>query len=229
MKLLKKKRLSELVAGEIKEYIKQENLQAGDRLPAVSELTNSLGIGRSTLREALQLLESQEVVEVLNGKGTFIKDVKPFQIRTSFEVENEKMFLLEALEVRIALEGKAVDLAVKHASKADIEKMEFYLQEYVRNLNANQREQANQADAGFHQAIYEAANNQLLNSIIDSIWDTFHEFWNQPFGKDDIFDQSYPYHESLLEAIKSQNAAEAALAFQKIMDSVKSSIEKFNQ
>ncbi|WP_407270181.1 FadR/GntR family transcriptional regulator [Radiobacillus sp. PE A8.2] len=225
MKTLKKKRLSELVADEIKAYIKKEKLKEGDRLPAVSSLIETLGIGRSSLREALQLLESQGYLEILNGKGTFVKNTKPFQIQTAFEIENERQFLLEALEVRIALEGKAVDLAAKKATQSDINKMENHLKEYVHYIETNERDKANLADALFHQTIYEAANNVMLKSIIDSVWDTFHEFWNEPFGIQDIFDKSYPYHEEMLQAIKEKDTEKASRAFLKIMEFIKRAIE----
>ncbi|SHN23198.1 FadR/GntR family transcriptional regulator [Gracilibacillus kekensis] len=225
MKLLKKKRLSELVADEIKNYIKKQNLKEGDKLPPISSLIETLGIGRSSLREALQLLETQGYLEILNGKGTYVKNIKPFHIQTAFEIENERNFLLEALEVRIALEGKAVDLASKKATQSDIEKMEYHLKEYIRCINNNEREKANLSDSLFHQTIYEAAKNKMLKSIIDSVWDTFHQFWNEPFGIEDIFDKSYPYHEDMLEAIKEQNPTKASEAFLKIMDSVRTSIK----
>ncbi|ASK60707.1 GntR family transcriptional regulator [Virgibacillus phasianinus] len=225
MKALKKKRLSEIVATEIKTYIKNENLQKGDRLPSVAELVQTLQIGRSSLREALQLLESQGALEVLNGKGTFIKDMKPFHIQMAFEVENEKKFLLETLEVREALEGKAVELAVNAASQEDINQMSFHLKEYVNSIENGEREKANKEDALFHQAIYRASKNPMLESIIDSVWDAFHEFWNEPFGKGDIFDPSYPFHETLLEAIRTKDPQKALQSFHEIMKSVRNSIE----
>ncbi|WP_121663815.1 FadR/GntR family transcriptional regulator [Metabacillus litoralis] len=226
MKTFKKRRLSELVADEIKEYIKQEDLKEGDRLPPISTLVETLGIGRSSLREALQLLESQGFLEILNGKGTFVRNSKPFQIQTSFDIDNEKQFLLEALEVRTALEGKAVDLAAKKATSEEIEKMEHHLKVYVQCIENNERDKANMADSLFHQTIYEAANNELLKTIIDSVWDTFHEFWNEPFGIQDIFDKSYPYHEELLQAIKDKDPDRASAAFLKIMDFIRTAIEK---
>ncbi|WP_158633945.1 FadR/GntR family transcriptional regulator [Radiobacillus deserti] len=225
MKTLRKPRLSERAAEEIKQYIKQEQLKEGDRLPSISELINSLGIGRSTLREALQLLESQGILEILNGKGTFVKDTNPYQIHTSFDITNEKHFLLEALEVRFALEGKAVELAAKFATEDEINKMEFYLKEYVRFIELDDRDNANQADSLFHRTIYDASKNELLKSIIESVWDSFYEFWNEPFGKQDIFDPSYPHHESLLLAIKNKDTFQAKQAFTEIMESVRTSIE----
>ncbi|MCP3028610.1 FCD domain-containing protein [Halobacillus sp. A5] len=228
MKAIKKKRLSEIGANEIKEYIKRKKLQSGDKLPSVADLVDILQIGRSSLREALQLLETQGAIEVLNGKGTFIKDIKPFQIRLAFEVEDEKNFLLEALEVREALEGKAVQLAVHAADEEDIQLMDEQLKKYVQFIDEGRRNEANSADAGFHRAIYRASNNPMLESMIDSVWETFHEFWNVPFGKDDIFDQSYPYHETLLQAIRESNEEKAEEAFRKIMRSVRDSIMEIN-
>ncbi|SFL59882.1 DNA-binding transcriptional regulator, FadR family [Gracilibacillus orientalis] len=225
MKILKKQRLSEIVADEIKNYIKTQKLNEGDKLPPITSLIETLGIGRSSLREALQLLETQGYVEILNGKGTYVKHNKPFHIQTAFEIENERQFLLEVLEVRVALEGKAVDLAARKATQADIEKMEYHLKEYIRCINNNEREKANLSDSLFHQTIYEAAKNGMLKSIIDSVWDTFHQFWNEPFGIEDIFDKSYPYHEDMLQAIKDQDPEKANDAFLKIMDSVRTSIK----
>ncbi|CDQ41625.1 MULTISPECIES: FadR/GntR family transcriptional regulator [Virgibacillus] len=224
MKAIKKKRLSEICAKEIKDYIKRENLKSGDKLPSVAQLVDILQIGRSSLREALQLLEAQGAIEVLNGKGTYIKDMNPFQVQLAFEVEDKKNFLLETLEVREALEGKAVQLAVQVADEADIQVMKLHLKQYVRFLSEGKREKANLADSNFHQAIYRASNNSMLESMIHSFWETFHEFWNVPFGKDDIFDQSYPYHETLLQAIQERDSVKAQEAFEKIMKSVRNSI-----
>lgn len=225
MKTIKKPRLSEVVAKEIRKDIQNEHLTHGDRLPTVSELMATFGIGRSTLREALQLLESQGVLEVLNGKGIFVKDVKPFHIQTAFEVEDEKKFLLEALDVRMAIEGKAVNLAASKATNEEISKMELHLKEYAAYIKSGQREKANYSDAMFHQTIYDAAKNELLTSIISSVWDTFDKFWSEPFGVEDIFDPSYPYHHSLLEAIREKDAAAANAAFEMIMESVKTAIQ----
>ncbi|MCG3421114.1 MULTISPECIES: FadR/GntR family transcriptional regulator [Oceanobacillus] len=224
MEAIKKKRLSEIGAKEIKRYIKREKLKSGDKLPSIAELVGILQIGRSSLREALQLLETQGAIEVLNGKGTFIKDMKPFQIQLSFEVEDEKNFLLEVLEVREALEGKAVQLAVHAANEEDIKKMQAHLKSYVQFINEEKRDEANHADASFHQAIYRASKNTMLESMIDSVWETFHRFWNRPFGKEDIFDESYPHHETLLQAIKERDTNKAGSAFEKIMKSVRDSI-----
>lgn len=226
MKTLKKQKLSSRIADEIKNYIKSQDLRKGDNLPNTTQLMKILGVGRTSLREALQLLETQDIVEVLNGKGIFVKELKSFHIQTSIEVENEKEFLLQALEVRTAIEGKAVELASQKATFEDTEQMDLYLKEYVHYINSGQRDKANNADAMFHQTIYAAAGNELLTNIIDSVWDTFHEFWNEPFGISDIFDESYPYHQKLLNAIKENNEENAIEAFNGIMASVKSSIIK---
>ncbi|GGE27103.1 GntR family transcriptional regulator [Pullulanibacillus camelliae] len=224
MKALKKQRLSERVAEEIKNYIKQEDLKKGDRLPPADTLITMLGIGRSSLREALQLLETQGFIEVLNGKGIFVKEVKPFSIQTTLDIENEKEFLLEALDVRMAIEGKAVDLAVEKATQEDIDEMDFHLQEYRKYIQSGERRKANKADAQFHHALYKAAKNALLLSIIDSVSDTFNEFFNEPFGVHDIFDESFPYHQVLLNAIKDKDLPSAREAFNNLMGSVKTAI-----
>ena len=113
MRRIKKVSLSKMIADEIKNYIKSEHLHEGDRLPSIDRLMKQLNVGRSSLREALRFLEAIEVIEVINGKGIYVKDANTYRIETKINIQNEKQFLLQMSEVRRALEGKAVELAAK--------------------------------------------------------------------------------------------------------------------
>ncbi|MFP3361807.1 FCD domain-containing protein, partial [Planococcus sp. SIMBA_143] len=77
-----------------------------------------------------------------------------------------------------------VQLAVHVANEEDIKRMQVHLKSYVQFIKEEKRDEANQADASFHQAIYRASKNTMLESMIDSVWETFHKFWNGPFGKE---------------------------------------------
>lgn len=228
MKRIRKSRLSESASSEIKHYINANGLSEGDRLPSLADLGEQLGVGRSTLREAVQQLEADGYLDIQNGKGIFIKATHPLRIQASFEVENERHFLLETLDVRQALEGKAVELATYNASADDIAAMQHHLDNYNRYLENGQRDQATLADQQFHAVIYNSAGNAVLKTIIDSMHHSFQEFWNSPFGKDDIFDASHPYHQDLLDAITQSDIQRSMQAFKMIMDSVRSSIQNID-
>ncbi|TDQ42686.1 FadR/GntR family transcriptional regulator [Aureibacillus halotolerans] len=224
MKAVKKQRLPEMVAEELVQYIRSNNLSAGEKLPSIDTMARTFEVGRSTLREALQILEAREVVFIENGKGTFVQKVAPFLIQTRFQIENETSFLLDALDVREALEGKAVQLATMKATDQQVAELSACLTVYRQSIRENRRDEANQADAKFHHLIYHIADNSLLESMIDSMAVQFDKFWDEPFGKSDIFDSSYPYHETLLDAIRASDQEKAVSAFHQIIESVRSSI-----
>ena len=61
--------LSEIVAEKITEIIKSRGLVAGDQIPTELELIEMLGVGRSSVREAIMTLVSRNVLEIRRGKG----------------------------------------------------------------------------------------------------------------------------------------------------------------
>lgn len=217
--------MPQLVEEEIIKYIKDNKFKTGERLPSVSELMKILGAGRSTLREAIRILEAKGSIEVINGKGIFVKELRSFRIQNTINIQDEKNALLELVEVRAALEGKAVELAIMRADEQEIQKMEQHLNEYIEHIRSGEREKANKADLLFHQTIFKSAHNELLIIVIESIWDQFHKLWSSPFGIKNIFDESYPYHLSLLKAIKERDQKKAEEAIKEMIVSIQMSIK----
>ena len=64
--------LSEKVANQISDLIKERNIGIGDKLPNEFELAESLNVGRGTIREAVKLLVARNCLEIRRGKGTFV-------------------------------------------------------------------------------------------------------------------------------------------------------------
>ncbi|MGF7087707.1 DNA-binding FadR family transcriptional regulator [Kroppenstedtia sanguinis] len=224
MREIKKVSLSKMVADEIKDYIKSQRLQEGDKLPSVDRLMKQMNVSRSSLREGLRFLEAIEVIEVINGRGVFVKDANVYRIETKINIENEKSFLLQMSEVRRALEGKAVELAAERITQKQLEEMEDYLAQYQYFLKIGNRREASKADASFHQVLYRASQNSILEGIIHSIRDNLDEFWKNPFGIESIFDNSFPYHVTLLDALKKGDSSQAMKEFSKLLDAVEQEI-----
>lgn len=214
--------VSEMITDEIKKYIKENQLKEGDRLLSMAELCSRLKVSRSSVREALSTLIANDIIEVINGKGIFVKNLDTYRIEARINVENEKKTLLYLCEVRRSLEGSAVELAAERATEESISKMAFYLQECerLRKLNKSDAEM----DLAFHQTIYKATGNPVLESVIESIWNTFSKFWNNPFGIERMFVDTFPLHQSLFEAIKSKNKNQARKEFDKLMDELEKRI-----
>jgi GntR family transcriptional repressor for pyruvate dehydrogenase complex len=227
MKKIKRELVHELAAKEIQNYIVEQDLMEGDKLPPLEKLSLILGVGRSSLREALRYLEAMDIIELMNGKGIFVKDVNSYRFSTKVKVVDLKRMLLNVCEVRRALEGMAVELAASRATDEMIQEMEHYLDQ-MRTF-ADLKKDTSKLDMGFHKAIYKASLNPVLESVIESTWKMFEHFWNQPFGIDTIFDDTLPFHFTMAEAIKSKDGKKARKEFDMLMDGVETAIRRVQE
>ncbi|RXZ77612.1 FadR family transcriptional regulator [Paenibacillaceae bacterium] len=224
---IKKIHVHELVSREIQNYIREKDLKEGDKLPSVEEMTHMFGVGRSSLREALRYLEAVDIVRVVNGKGIFVSDVDMYRFAGKFKIENEKRFLLHILEVRRAIEGKAVELAAKRISDKQIEELELILREY-RHLKESGKD-TSQIDLAFHRLIIKAAGNTILDSVLQSISGMYERFFNDPLGEKRLFDETYPFHETMYDAIAAHDPQRAVAEFDNMMDCIEALIVAYEE
>jgi DNA-binding GntR family transcriptional regulator len=119
----------------------------GQRLSEV-ELSASLGISRSPLREALRLLANEGLVKVVSGRGVSVADFTETEVR-------------ELIEIREALDVLAVRLAAERATTQQIAVLEDNL-EGLTNALRTHGTQTPEWPSDFHLCIYEAAGNRRL-------------------------------------------------------------------
>ncbi|MDQ8734464.1 FadR/GntR family transcriptional regulator [Paenibacillus sp. LHD-38] len=215
----------ELVSQEIQNYIQEKDLQEGDKLPSVEEMTQMFGVGRSSLREALRYLEAIDIVRVENGKGIFVRDVDTFRFTGKVKIERERQYLLNTLDIRRALEGKAVELASKNITVAQIKELELCLERY-QALKESSKD-TSQIDLAFHRYIIKAAHNPILETVMDSISGLYEKFFNEPLGEKQLFDETYPYHRTMFDAVAAHDTERALEEFNKMMDCIEEKIKSF--
>lgn len=222
MQPIKKVRLHAEVVKAIEEYIRENNIIKGERLPSERELTEKLEIGRSSIREGLRILEAMEIIEVKVGKGIFVKNYSPYAIKTNIEITAEKESLLQMMEVRRVLELEAIRLAIKRASEEDILKVE------EKYMLLKQKEDkcldASFEDRAFHQTIYKASKNEILAKMLDSVDGVFYKIWDEPFGQNFIFKSAFEFHGHILTSLKLRDAEKAEKAVNALMDSMEKQI-----
>ena len=100
--------LAEQVEEQLDEYITKLPMKAGDKLPNEFKLAEMFGVGRSTVREAVKLLVSRNVLETRRGSGTYVKDLvptdlDPLNLRIWFAVTFWTSLLLAGLSAKYAL------------------------------------------------------------------------------------------------------------------------------
>ncbi len=152
----------------IKNMILSGELSPGDRLPPEKELSERLGVSRSSLREAVKALDMFRVLDVRRGDGTYVTSLQPTVLTEAlaFVIElHQDSTVLELLEVRRILEAAAVRKAVLAISNKDLAR----LQEEVTIGTDIGVEELVEHDLRFHGLIARASGNDYLASLLDSL------------------------------------------------------------
>ena len=154
-----RRKLAETVAARILTAVRDQ--PAGTRLPTERQLTESLGVGRSTVREALNGLALIGVVEVRHGQGVFVAE-RTTALPTVFELGTVEARQLH--EARAVIEIEIARLAALRRTPEQLEALEALLADHKADLDAG-RPPVVQASR-FHLLLAEAADNAVLASVL---------------------------------------------------------------
>jgi GntR family transcriptional regulator, transcriptional repressor for pyruvate dehydrogenase complex len=152
--------LPDVIAEQILEGIQRDGLARGDRLPTEQQFTRQLGVGRTSIREALQQLHALGIVEVRKGRGTFVADRAGNGVRLAFSrcIANHAFTSEEFIDVGIALEAQAASLAAIRADEDQIAELD--------GINSEREDadirQVTHSDERFHLAIFEMSRSRML-------------------------------------------------------------------
>jgi len=160
---LRRSPLVELAVSQLREQVLSGQWPVGGRLPAETELAQRLEVGRSTVREAVRALVHAGLLETRQGSGTYVRSLTP---GADWEPRLRRAAVLEAYEVREALEVQAARLAASRRTEADIEALRACLAE--RDSARGEDARFVEADLAFHRAVVAAAHNPLLSEMFDS-------------------------------------------------------------
>jgi GntR family transcriptional repressor for pyruvate dehydrogenase complex len=154
---------------KIKEMLLNGQLRPGDRLPPEKELSEELGLSRSSLREAVKALELIRVLDVRRGDGTYVTSLEPRLLleAMSFVVDlHQDASILDLFEVRRILEPAAAVLAARRADPSDLGKLTDILSEVDESTSV---EDLVAHDLKFHGFISELSGNSYLSSLLESL------------------------------------------------------------
>ncbi len=163
LKAVRRTRLHEEIVIQLAELIRQGQLQPGDRLPPERELAERLGVSRSSVREALRILELHGLVARRPGTGTVIAGGTPQGLIRSLT----QLALHDVIELRLIVEPAVAALAAERATPADIARLEDILREQEAQIRRGETGAA--ADAAFHLAIAQATHNRALVRLAEAL------------------------------------------------------------
>ncbi|WP_195913924.1 FadR/GntR family transcriptional regulator [Planomicrobium sp. YIM 101495] len=208
--MAEKKKTYEIVLAKIEQFFLEGELAVGDKLPPERELAKEFGVSRTSVRDALQVLELAGKIETRQGGGSFIRTTEVASLKNdlgSSIAETEEQLVMEMLELRMALELESARLA---AARRTPEQMAT-IQAAVAEMEAavGDVERGIQADLSFHLAISEASGNRLLQSLMqklsDRMEDTIRATRTHRLLDDSRFLGTVDEHRQIGEAIRKQS------------------------
>lgn len=213
MEPLKKVRLSDQVIDALKQMISEEGFNPGDKFYSENELTKKLKVSRSSIREAVRILEVTGFVNVQHGKGIFISTSigEGFGAFTDW-MKNHESSLIEHFEVRLIIDPKAAAYAARNAKKEDIKKMEEACEEFVSNFKAGNTVDLIKADECFHRTLAKSTKNRTLYLIMKTMTESLTEGWISSLHMPGRIEKTIKEHGRVLNAIKSGKSEEAEKA-----------------
>ena len=140
MNLTDERSLPQKISEDIISLILEENLQPGDKLPNETVLCEKLNAGRSSVREAMKLLASRNIVTIRQGSGTYIAKT-PGMVEDPLGftfISNKQKLVHDLLEVRFLLEPSIASMAAANADEEDIKKIIKLCDELEELLNNNE-------------------------------------------------------------------------------------------
>lgn len=169
---VKHKKMSYTIIEQFIEKISNGELKVGDKLPPERILSEKFNVSRTTLREALNVMEVMGILEMRVGEGSFITDLNiiPFiQMISNLFVRTETMET-ELLDLRKLLEVEAVKLILnRDVNKEEMDLLRDQVDNMKQSLITGDVEQGAEADLKFHQMLFTLSNNFILQKAGDCI------------------------------------------------------------
>lgn len=185
---------------EIRSYIIRHELKPGDLLPTELEMSQTLGVSRNVLREAIKSMELMGMVQACPGRGTEVKEFSldfVFQNVLFFNVGGEDKPVHEMFGIRRMLELSYMRQAFYVLTEEDIQK----LRECVRRMRESPDDDLafTCADRDFHMALFRPLGNGVLESLMEAIWAVDEGFELEK--KSPHLISSIPKHEAIVDAL----------------------------
>jgi GntR family transcriptional repressor for pyruvate dehydrogenase complex len=223
-----RRKVYEQVAEQLLGQIGARRLKPGDVLPPERELTESFGVGRSSIREALRMLESQGVIAAVNGGSFVVADAaSPLNssLRLMFTLD-DGTGMQQLFELRRILEVEAAALAAERHSAHHLDEMDAALEEMAFALNDNGGDRFIDADLRFHLAVAEATGNRLVLHSMQAVRDLVRRALMTVFVVPQSPESAVVEHRAIRAAIASGDPSRARQEMTNHLVRVEADVEK---
>ena len=195
--------LSQAVRDYIKNHIIKHKLRAGDPLPSENQLAENLGVGRSSVREAVKALQSLGIIEARHGNGLFVREwnLDPVLETLEYGLRFNTKSLGELLDIRIWLESAVMADAIASIQPETIAALEETLDGWQAQIESGDFDDA-EWDEQFHCTLYGSLGNETMLKLFEVFWIAFTTFDREPTNRERKLTM-VNCHRSIIEAVKA--------------------------
>jgi len=212
----KPRKLPEQIADKLREMIIQEEMKTGSKLPAEAELMARFGVSRSTVREAVRILQTERIVDIRQGQGTFLCAMPgladdPLGLRFADQQE----LIKQLLETRLLIEPNVAALAAQRRDESHLHEMKLLLDKmdnaYLHGENYTPY------DAQFHSVIAKCTGNDVIMRLLPTIHESIQAGYRHTRRVEGSYQRASQCHLDMYRAIMEHDSARARLAAQRHM------------
>jgi GntR family transcriptional repressor for pyruvate dehydrogenase complex len=211
---VRRTKVYEEVAAQIRRQMAEGVLRPGDRLPAERELAEAFGVSRSSVRDAIRVLELAGLVEPRQGEGTVVHELTLDSLVSPLAsvLVTRKDLLADLLEARRLIEPGIAQRAALAATEEDIEAMQAILGRQAGEIAAGRL--AVEEDTAFHYRLATTARNPVILKVIDVLMDLLQTERARSLQVRGRPKRSLEGHRRILEAVRRRDGNGAGQAME---------------
>ncbi|HUL59457.1 MAG TPA: FadR/GntR family transcriptional regulator [Anaeromyxobacteraceae bacterium] len=206
-------RVYENVLSHLHQQIEDGVLRPGEKLPSERKLAEHFEVGRSSVRDAIRILQARGIVKPRQGGGTVVQAFSSDTLVAELAgaLVRKRALVHELMDVRCMIEPPVAGRAAAHATPEQIEHLEDILRRQHRKVSRGER--AIEEDTEFHSAIARAAGNPVMLAVVDTLVNLLAETRGRLLQGGERAQASLDGHRLVLRAIRRRrpSAAEAAM------------------
>ncbi|WP_248929822.1 FadR/GntR family transcriptional regulator [Paenibacillus hamazuiensis] len=220
---MSKKLTYETVYEEIKRRIRSGEWKQGEKMPPLEQLSAELGVGISSVREAVRILGKQKILTIEQGRGTFVTDDLSDASHDRLDFL-ERASMLQLTEARLIIEPELAALAAEKATEEEAERIMATAMAMKKKVERG--EPFLQEDMQFHEFIARAAHNDVMVHMMDRISDLLIDSRRRSMKWPGMHEKASSYHYLIARAIADRNPTQARVLMKSHLEDMLSELRK---
>jgi GntR family transcriptional repressor for pyruvate dehydrogenase complex len=221
---IKKTRIHEEVFSQIHELIREGRFKARDQLPSERELAETFKVSRTSVREALRVLENQGLIISRTGTGNFVADLPVESLIGPLArmLIDEKKALADVFELRKLIEPHIAALAAERATERDVAQLKRIVAKQTDAVSRG--ETGVEADAELHLCISRATQNQALQKLVFGLMEMLSRSREESLQTAKRRKASIDTHRKIIAAIEKHDRIKARNEMLRHIEEVEASV-----